>query len=67
MLFGICFHEDHAGEIVSHVTADTLEDLISEFEADGIDFDECLENRQIIIIEGNCIELVKTWTINRDE
>jgi hypothetical protein len=67
MLFGICFEEFNPGEVISHVTADTIEGLIHEFVIDGIDFDECLENGQITIIEGNVVELVKTWAISRDE
>lgn len=67
MFFGMCFSEFNPDVVITHVMGDTIDDLIDNFVAEGVDFDTCLENGQITIIEGNVIELRKTWVVNRDD
>ena len=57
MFFGICFSEFSPEEVLCAVEGDTLEEVIANFHAEDIDFDDYFDNNRITIIEGNTLQL----------
>ena len=57
MFFGICFSEFSPEEVLCAVEGDTLDEVIANFHAEDIDFDDYFDNNRITIIEGNTLQL----------
>lgn len=57
MFFGICFSAFNADEVISSVQGDSIDEIVSSFEADEVMFEDAFDNGQITIIQGEIIQI----------
>jgi phosphosulfolactate synthase (CoM biosynthesis protein A) len=66
MYFGFCFSAFNPDEVISMVQGNTIDKIISGIEADEIIFEDAFDNGQIMIIEGETVNLRRVSTYEID-
>jgi hypothetical protein len=67
MLFAVVFSEFDETEPLAYAAGNTMEDIVSEFESQDMDFETYYKAGQILIIEGFPVKVkqVSTYTVER--